>query len=534
MLWADGPSLLPGDAVGVVALAVGLALPMGLASLLAAWRPRLGGLVVGLWLLPWALWFAEAELLRQALPVVLLVPLVFGGVGWRWPGTAWALLALGAVLVGLRAESPRDVGAPLRPDEACGAPSVGRGRGEPLLVLVTLDTVRADHLGAIGGARFAPPTPHLDALAARGLLLGEGVAPAPLTGPAHTAMLTGCDPLELGVLRNGVVVPEGVGTVAEALRGQGYRTGAFLGATVLDRRVGLSRGFDHYDDRFDAWHRLQGTWPRRLLARMGWVPERRQRSGGEVVARALRWVAEGEGPTFLWVHLYDAHHPYDPDPSWLDAVVDTAPAGTGSEADVLGWRDWSRAHHRVPELPGLGPRGDLSHHARAYAAEVAEVDALVGRLLDALPGAAVLVASDHGESLTEHGYLFNHGGHTYQPTVRVPMIAVGPGFEPGTRSDDPTPGRRVAGTLLRWGGLDAVGLETPYLGPIESLAVGQEARSSLRLARISPELAVREGATKHVVRLEQSWRFDLEQRLQELRERGRPVAEGLEELGYVE
>jgi hypothetical protein len=181
---------------------------------------------------------------------------------------------------------------------------------------------------------------------------------------------------------------------------------------------------------------------------------------------------------------------------------------------------------------------------------------LVGKLLSAVPeGAAVLVAADHGESLTEHGYLLNHGAHAYQATLRVPYVAVGPGFTAGARVDVPTPSQRVAGTLLGWAGFDAVGLSSPYdvaeEGPIESFAAGQEARRRLRLAPRSPELAVRDGSTKYLVRKGQSWRFDLDvdpeerhpidvpeegrrARLLEIDEGASPVVEGLEALGYVE
>lgn len=559
-LWvrsADARGWLPGDGAAVVATLAMLAAP-GVVAAVLAWRwPRIGGAAAGLWALPWLLWFADPHLEREALWVVAAVVLV-GLAAWgaRRPSVGFAVLALAGAGAGgwpVQGQTAKDaVGNGVE----CAVVGESVGEGAPTIVLVTLDTVRADHLGAIGGARFQAPTPHLDGLVGRGTLFTEGVAPAPLTGPAHTAMLTGCDPLSLGVLRNGVAVPSGASAVAATLHARGYRTGAFLGANVLDRRVGLERGFDHYDDRFDPWHRLRPTWPRRLLGRLGWVRDRRQRSGGEVVERATRWLEAGEGPTFLWVHLYDAHHPYDPEPAFVDAVVDVEPGGQGSAEDVADWAAWRKEWARVPDLPGATPRGDVARRLRAYAAEVGEVDALVGRLLQVLPeGSAVLVAADHGESLTEHGYVLNHGAHVYQATVRVPFVAVGPGFDPGARVARPTPSQRVAGTLLRWGGIDAVGLQTPYdvdeEGPIESFTTGQEARRRLRLAPRSAELAQRDGSAKYLVRQGQSWRFDLDvdpeerhpiavppegrrARLLEIDEGGSPVVEGLEALGYVD
>ena len=554
VLRADDRSLLDGDVVPVLGWLVLLALP-GVVGAMSAWRwPRLGGVVLALWLVPWKLWFLDEHLEPEALwPVVALFAVGLGVAGARW-STAW-VWPVGAVLGALAAMWPvagKPVVSSQAPSTACSLPDGAVDGAVDTIVLVTLDTVRADHLGAIGGARFEPPTPHLDRLAERGTLFAEGVAPAPLTGPAHTAMLTGCNPLDLGVIRNGVAVPSAVPRVAAMLGARGYRTGAFVAASVLDRKTGLGEGFDHYDDRFDVWHRLRGTWPRPLFGRLGWMPARRHRPGDEVVERALRWLGSGEGPTFLWVHLYDAHHPYDPEPTFVASVMDTDPDGQGTEADVAAWKRWAKQHHRVPDLPGVGLRGDLSDRLRAYAAEVSEVDAHVGRLLAALPAdAAVLVAADHGESLTEHGYLLNHGAHAYQATLRVPFVAVGPGFDAGRRVDTPTPETRVAGTLLRWGGRDAVGLETPHEGPIESFAAGQEARRRLRLARGGAELSVRDGATKWLVRSEQAWRFDLtvdpqerepvpvaaealQERLQTIRDGGSPLVMGLEALGYVE
>ncbi len=553
VLQADQRSLLAGDVAPVVGWLVLLALP-GVVGAVAAWRwPRLAGVVLAGWLVPWKLWFLDEHLEPEALwPLVGLFAVALAVAGARW-STAWVWPA-GAVLGALAAMWPV-AGRPTPSSQAPAACSLSDGELDEAvdtIVLVTLDTFRADHLGAIGGARFEPPTPHLDRLVERGTLFTEGVAPAPLTGPAHTAMLTGCDPLGIGVIRNGVAVPEAVPRVAEVLRERGYRTGAFVAASVLDRKTGLGEGFDHYDDRFDVWHRLRGTWPRPLFGRLGWMPARRHRPGGEVVERALRWLGSEEGSTFLWVHLYDAHHPYDPDPAFVASVVDADPDGQGAEADVRAWKRWAKQYHRVPDLPGVGLGGDLSERLRAYAAEVSEVDALAGSLIDALPaGAAVLVAADHGESLTEHGYLLNHGAHAYQATLRVPFVAVGPGFAAGERVNAPTPETRVAGTLLRWGGRVADGLDTPYEGSIESYAAGQEARRRLRLARGGAELSLREGSTKWLVRSEQAWRFDLnvdpeerepvpvaaeelQERLHVIGEGGSPLVMGLEALGYVE
>ena len=252
------------------------------------------------------------------------------------------------------------------------------------LLLVTLDTLRADRLGCYGYG--AAETPHLDGLAARGLRFEQAMTPAPLTLPAHATILTGLLPPRHGLRGNGTgSLPPDLGTMATRLAEGGYRTGAFVGSFVLDRRFGLGRGFAAYDDEVDR----SGPRGAGLEA---------ERPGREVVDRALAWLAAGDSrPFFAWVHLYDAHAPYEP------------------------------------------PEPYASRHAgRAYDGEISEVDAQVGRLLAFLAeqGAAqrtvVAVAGDHGEALGEHGEL-THGFFLYEPSLRVPLILAAPGVLPGGR-----------------------------------------------------------------------------------------------------
>ena len=252
------------------------------------------------------------------------------------------------------------------------------------LLLVTLDTLRADRVGAWGG----PPglTPVLDALAARGLVFEEALASVPLTLPSHATLFTGLEPPRHGVHDNGTyVLPADVETLATRLKAAGYETGAFVGAYVLDRRFGLARGFDHYDDRIARNER----GPSVLES---------ERRGGDVVDAAAAWLRGRTGRVFAWVHLYDAHAPYDPPPPHREA-----------------------------------------HAGRPYDGEVAYVDACVGRLIDAMRAAQpergeplVAVVGDHGESLGEHGEL-THGFFVYQSTLRIPFLLAGPGVPKGER-----------------------------------------------------------------------------------------------------
>ncbi len=241
---------------------------------------------------------------------------------------------------------------------------------KPNVLLITIDTLRADRVGR-------GLTPAIDGLAARGVRFTGARTTAPLTLPSHTSIMTGTRPPENGVRVNGATLATRP-TLARAFQGAGYRTGAFVGAYVLDRRFGLSGGFDTYDDRVQR----DPSGAARLEA---------ERRGDIVVDAALQWLGSGDGkPFFAWVHLYDPHAPYNPPQEFL------AKAG-----------------------------------GNAYDGEVAFADAQVGRLLDWLrtSGQAgrtiIALAGDHGEGLGEHGEL-THGMLAYDSTLRVPLVIVFP------------------------------------------------------------------------------------------------------------
>ena len=267
----------------------------------------------------------------------------------------------------------------------------------PSLVLITLDTFRADHVGALRGGK--PLTPNLDALARRGTRFARAIAPSPLTLPAHCTLMTGVDPPAHGVHDNGVAaLPPDVPTLASALAGRGYRTAAFVASRILDRRFGLSAGFSTYDDAITA----EG------VGGQGY-PERR---APEVTTAALAWASSLPPgvPYFVWVHYYDAHAPYRP-----------------------------------PGRPASDPASSR------YAAEVALVDAEVGRLLSGLPGAAgnriVAAVGDHGEMLGEHGEK-EHGIFLYESALRVPLIVAGPSIPAGREVAETVGTRALAASLL--------------------------------------------------------------------------------------
>ena len=252
------------------------------------------------------------------------------------------------------------------------------------VLLVTIDTLRADRVGAFGGP--VGLTPSLDRLASEGLQLTRTYSVAPLTLPSHASILTATSPPVHGLRTNGLFrLGPSIPTLATVLKSAGYRTGAFVGSFVLDARFGLNRGFDDYDDRYGERHSGDST-------------EGAERRGEEVVKPALAWINQQSNPQsairnpqlpwFAWIHLYDPHEPY-----------------------------------RAPE--------PYASHHEPYDAEVAYADAMVGRLLGGLPPGAlnrtvIMMAADHGESLGEHGER-THGVFAYDVTMRVPWIVWTPG-----------------------------------------------------------------------------------------------------------
>ncbi len=269
------------------------------------------------------------------------------------------------------------------------------------VVLVSIDTLRADHLGSYGARRSH--TRHMDALAESGVRFEQAISPAPLTLPSHASLMTGLEPPGHGVRHNSLFrLPASIPTLAEGMRAAGYATAGFVGAVVLDRRYGLDRGFDVYDDHMVG----------RRSALVGFA----ERRADDVVDAVEAWLENAPGRFFLWVHFYDPHAKYDP------------PAGFAS-----------------------------AFASRPYEGEIAFVDAQLGRLLAAIrarggdEGLLVVLTSDHGESLGEHGEP-THSYSIYDATQRVPLLMSGPRVPAGRVVETPVRLIDVAPTLLRMAG----------------------------------------------------------------------------------
>jgi choline-sulfatase len=278
----------------------------------------------------------------------------------------------------------------------------------PNVLLVTIDTLRADHLGSYGDANAMTPT--LDALAKRGVRFETALSHVPLTGPSHASILTGHTPPGHGFRNNGgYVLAPTLRTAAEDFKQAGYHTAAFVSGFPLDRRFGFDRGFEIYED-----HLPRGNDKRRTP----YV----ERHAAATTDAVLRWltappVRTNSAPWFMWIHYYDPHAPYEPPSDLADRFRD-----------------------------------------EPYDGEIASVDRELSRVLKAIEQrrehekTVVLVTADHGESLGEHGE-GAHGLFVYDATLRVPWIMAGPGIAHGRVS--PTVARLidVLPTLVDYAGL---------------------------------------------------------------------------------
>ena len=280
---------------------------------------------------------------------------------------------------------------------------VGRRPTRPNLLLITIDTLRADHVGAYGAAQAR--TPRLDSFAARGVRFEHAQSAIPLTGPSHSTILTGQYPPVHGVRDNVVfALADKQETLAEILKEKGYRTGAFVGAYPVAAAFGFRQGFEVFHEGFKE-SPIPGAGA--------------QRRGNEVADDAIAWLnAPSRGPFFAWLHFYDPHAPYDPPEPYKSAFA-----------------------------------------GRLYDGEIAFTDEQVGRVLDAVKAAGhesdtvVAVLADHGESLGEHGEM-THAVLIYEATLHIPFLLAGPGVPAGVVSKSRVGTVDLVPTLLRLLGLE--------------------------------------------------------------------------------
>src|SRR5205809_7413191 len=278
----------------------------------------------------------------------------------------------------------------------------------PNIILITLDTTRADRMGFLGSQRGL--TPNLDELARHSVVFTRAYAQEPLTTPSHAAILTGTYPQFNHVSDLGARLGKDIPYLPELLHRHGYHTAAFVGASILDPAMGapgLARGFDIYDAFFHKRQRGEDRY------------KSVERRAGQVVDHALGWLSKhSQGPVFLWIHVYDAHDPYDPPEPYKTRYA-----------------------------------------SQPYDGEIAYTDSAMGKLFHGLRArgiynhAVIAVMADHGEAFGEHGEE-RHGMFLYDETIHVPLLVKFPGERSaGKRIDGRVRLVDVAPTLLREAGV---------------------------------------------------------------------------------
>lgn len=325
-----------------------------------------------------------------------------------------------------------------------------RGGQRPNVVLIVLDTTRADVLSAYGSPK--PTTPRIDALAREGVRFDRAFSTDFWTLPAHASLMTGRHPGRVGATSETNRLPDTAATLAELLRAAGLRTAAFVSNAWVSAERGFAQGFETFEE---SWRGGEST---------EWQLDER------TVAGARRWLAEridADEPFFLFVNLNSAHLPYSPDPLVLvDLSPDPRPpARVARLREVKGM--WSHLGGAI-ELD----EQDYVILRELYEAEVAAVDGLVGELVDALAergeldDTLVIVTSDHGENIGDHG-MIDHLLSMYDTTLRVPLVVRHPARFPAGRVDD----RLVSLVDVVPTVLDVVGVPEAYAdGPGRSLA----------------------------------------------------------------
>jgi arylsulfatase A-like enzyme len=303
--------------------------------------------------------------------------------------------------------------------------------GDKSVVLISIDTLRRDHVGVLAGVDMG--TPNMDNLGAEGVVFADAVTPMPETRPAHATLLTGLHPLRHKVLSNGQTLTRGAHSLAEVLADEGYATGAFVSSYALDASGGLTQGFLVYDDDFspvpgalrvNVLNNLARAWM--VLGNPASTEWMYERSATSTVGRFETWLdGHSDLPFFAMVHLMEPHAPYD---GPIDMRGNMAGPFKGDEAK--GLRD-------------------------QYKSEVQAADAAVGAIIDALAShgllddTLVVLVSDHGEELGEHQGYFGHLGLS-EEAVRIPLIFRGPGFRDGKRVEQQVRLMDVPATILAW------------------------------------------------------------------------------------
>jgi arylsulfatase A-like enzyme len=358
------------------------------------------------------------------------------------------------------------------------------------LLLLTLDTLRPDHLGIYGSPNATSPV--LDALAKRGIRFDDAISQAISTSPSHASILTGLYPQSHGlrVLARQRLAADNL-SMAEILKERGFTTAAFVSGIPLRSEQGLDQGFDFYEDSFKS--------------------EGRERKAGATNEKVKAWLDDQKSldRLFLWVHYFDPHARYDPpDPFWPTSA-DPKLRHTLKKISKNRNPDTGNRRFKHP------PPGRVDQLKSLYDAEIRYTDHSVGELLEMLEAKGLIsdmviaAVSDHGECLGEYGYFFNHWD-VYRPTAAIPMILVHPYQRKwsGRSVDDPVATIDLLPTLLAWLGIPAPRVEGIDLTPLIEGKPGPDRSIYTEQIEFFPAYAVRNGDFLHVHRVDKEATFN--------------------------
>jgi len=294
------------------------------------------------------------------------------------------------------------------------------------IILITVDTLRADHLGTYGSQLDL--TPNLDALAKRSLVFREAYTTAPFTFAALTSLITGRLPEEYGILSNTSTLPNDIPTLATQLKARGFRTAAVVGNFVLREGTGFEQGFDQYIADFPDREPTRG------------MPESIATSTTYAALKSLEELSQGKKKRFfLWVHYQDPHGPYTPPRGYRERYLD-------AEHKIVGTRKLrmdgsNRGFGTIPNYQALGEERSVAFYRAGYDGEIRFVDEQIGRLLNKLrelhlmENSIVVFTADHGESLGTWNYWFAHGEYLLDVLINVPLLIYVPNGSSGERAD---------------------------------------------------------------------------------------------------
>lgn len=369
----------------------------------------------------------------------------------------------------------------------------------PNVILVTVDTLRADHLGFAGYERDTSPS--LDQLAREGTWFPSYYSQSATTGAAHASLLTSLPPRETGVTANSQPFPADKATIMGALRERGYRAAAFVSSIVVGSKWLVQNHFDHFDDK------LTTVEPHRKT--------RFERPAEQTVQAALDYLATRpkDEPFFLWIHLIDPHGPYEA-PVDPDRYVNDKFYGKLPKDLPIGETDWE--YGEIPRYQLLGDSTDANYYVARYDAEIRYMDGALGRFFGELKkrglydDTLIAVTADHGETLVEQGHqrYFSHGVITYEEVVRIPLVVREPHGEKklaAVQRERPLSSLDLAPTLLELagspipGGFQGRNLLRATLDPEEPIvSLGGYGTENLEQG-IGTQFSVRRGPWRYIV-----------------------------------